>query len=60
MEGCGNVILSVVRNGPEIDRTCFIDYTTKDGTASATSDFGYTEGTLTFNVSLLLTVLKYM
>ena len=61
MEGCGNAVLTVVRAGPELDRTCFIDYKTLDGTASATADFEYTEGTLCFKVSRIFkNIYKYL
>ena len=53
MEGCGKAVMTVMRTGPEIDRTCFVDFKTLDGSASAGSDFEYTEGTLCFKVSLI-------
>ena len=53
MEGCGNAKLTVVRSGPELDRTCFVDYKTLDGSATASNDYEYTEGTLCFKVSHL-------
>ena len=52
MEGCGNAVFTVVRPGPELGRTCFVDYKTLDGSASAQSDFEYTEGTLCFKVKI--------
>ena len=52
MEGCGNAVFTVVRSGPELGRTCFVDYKTLDGSASAQSDFEYTEGTLCFKVKI--------
>jgi len=50
MEGCGKAAMTVMRTGPDLDRTCFIDFKTLDGSASAGSDFEYTEGTLCFKV----------
>ena len=52
MEGCGNAVLTVERTGPELDRTCFVDYKTLDGSASAQSDYEYTEGSLCFKVRI--------
>ena len=52
MEGCGKAAMTVMRTGPDLDRTCFIDFKTLDGSASAGSDFEYTEGTLCFKVNI--------
>ena len=54
MEGCGEAVMTVQRTGPEIDRTCFVDFKTLDGTASAGDDFEYNEGSLCFKVRLSL------
>lgn len=48
MEGCGGAVVTVVRDGPDMDKTVFVDYKTLDGSASAGADFEYTEGTLCF------------
>jgi len=51
MEGCGGAVVTVVRDGPDMDKTVFVDYKTLDGSASAGADFEYTEGTLCFKVT---------
>lgn len=51
MEGCGSAVVTVIRTGPDMTRTIFVDYKTIDGSASAGSDFEYQEGTLCFKVS---------
>jgi solute carrier family 8 (sodium/calcium exchanger) len=48
MEGCGSAVVTVIRTGPDMTRTIFVDYKTIDGSASAGSDFEYQEGTLCF------------
>ena len=50
MEGCGKAVVTVIRTGPDMNRTIFVDYKTIDGSASAGSDFEYQEGTLCFKV----------
>ena len=50
LENCGEVIVTVIRKGPEMDRLCYVDYTTIDGTAKAGSDYERTNGTITFQV----------
>ena len=50
MEGCGSAVVTVIRTGPDMTRTIFVDYKTIDGSASAGSDFEYQEGTLCFKV----------
>ena len=50
MEGCGAAVVTVIRTGPDMTRTIFVDYKTIDGSASAGSDFEYQEGTLCFKV----------
>jgi solute carrier family 8 (sodium/calcium exchanger) len=51
MEGCGGAVVTVARDGPDMDKTVFVDYKTLDGSASAGADFEYTEGTLCFKVT---------
>ena len=50
MEGCGKAVMTVTRQGPDVDRTCFVDFKTLDGSAAAGDDFEYSEGTLCFKV----------
>ena len=52
MEGCGQAVMTVTRMGPDLDRTCFVDFKTLDGSAAAGDDFEYSEGTLCFKVRL--------
>ena len=53
MEGCGKAVMTVTRQGPDVDRTCFVDFKTLDGSAAAGDDFEYSEGTLCFKVNHL-------
>ena len=52
MEEFGRTVLTVTRMGPDLDRTCFVDFKTLDGSAAAGDDFEYAEGTLCFKVVL--------
>ena len=54
MEGCGQAVMTVTRMGPDLDRTCFVDFKTLDGSAAAGDDFEYAEGTLCFKVELMI------
>ena len=53
LENCGEVIVTVMRKGPELERVCLVDYTTVDGTAKAGSDYERTNGTIKFQVDFL-------
>ena len=59
LENCGEVIVTVMRKGPELERVCLVDYTTVDGTAKAGSDYERTNGTITFQVDFL-TLLNFL
>ncbi|CAI5678823.1 unnamed protein product [Oreochromis niloticus] len=48
LENCGSVALNVVRRGGDLTSTVSVDYRTEDGTANASSDYEFTEGTVVF------------
>ncbi|KAM7394831.1 hypothetical protein PAMP_021611 [Pampus punctatissimus] len=48
LENCGSVALNVVRRGGDLMSTVSVDYRTEDGTANASSDYRFTEGTIVF------------
>lgn len=48
MENIGTFSMTVTREGGDLNKTVYVDYTTEDGSANADSDYVSTEGTLTF------------
>ncbi|XP_023807404.1 sodium/calcium exchanger 3 isoform X3 [Oryzias latipes] len=48
LENCGAVILSITRNGGDVNSTIYVDYKTEDGSANAGADYEFTEGTVMF------------
>ncbi|GFS08636.1 sodium-calcium exchanger [Elysia marginata] len=48
MENVGTFSVTVTREGGDITKTCYVDYSTEDGTANAGSDYIRAQGTLVF------------
>ncbi|KAK7104003.1 sodium/calcium exchanger 1-like [Littorina saxatilis] len=48
MENVGTFPITVTREGGDLDKTLYVDFTTEDGTANAGSDYLPVEGTLVF------------
>ncbi|XP_035825290.1 sodium/calcium exchanger 3-like [Aplysia californica] len=48
MENVGTFSVTVTREGGDMSKTCYVDYSTEDGTANAGSDYIGTQGTLVF------------
>ena len=48
MENCGDMVVTVRREGGDLNCTITVDYATEDGVANAGKDYEETKGTLTF------------
>lgn len=48
MENVGSFFVTVTRDGGDLDKTLYVDYSSEDGSANAGSDYEAVEGTLVF------------
>lgn len=48
MENCGDMVVTIRREGGDLNCTITVDYTTEDGVAEAGKDYTEAKGTLTF------------